>query len=94
MEPARLPPASRPAIPIDGNTRGIAWDCDAGPYARQTWYIILTPNKVEQFLLFPSNSDSATTGVYPMEQIQIRFDGVNARVYRYAAGEPRGADDL
>ena len=74
------------AIPIDSNTRALVWDCDSGPYARQTWYIVLTPNKVEQFLLFPNNSDNNTTGVYPLEQIQIRFDGVNARVYRYAAG--------
>ena len=74
------------AIPVDANTRALVWDCDSGPYARQTWYIILTPNKVEQFLLFPNNSDSNTTGVYPLEQIQIRFDGVNARVYRYSGG--------
>ena len=74
------------AIPIDAATRALVWDCDSGPFARQTWYIVLTPNKVEQFLLFPNNSDANTTGVYPLEQIQIRFDGVNARVYRYAGG--------
>ena len=74
------------AIPIDANTRALVWDCDSGPFARQTWYIVLTPNKVEQFLLFPNNGDSNTTGVYPLEQIQIKFEGVNARVYRYSGG--------
>ena len=74
------------AIPIDAQTRILAWDCDSGPFARQTWYIVLTPNKVEQFLLFPNNGDANTSNVYPLEQIQIKFDGVNARVSRYAGG--------
>ena len=74
------------AIPVDANTRALVWDCDGGPYARQTWYIVLTPNKVEQFLLFPNNGDASATGVYPLEQIQIKFDGVNARIYRYSGG--------
>ncbi len=74
------------SIPIDAATRALVWDCDSGPFARQTWYIVLTPNKVEQFLLFPNNGDANTTGVYPLEQIQIKFDGVNARVYRYSGG--------
>ncbi len=75
------------AIPLaDGGTRYMMWDCDGGPFARQTWYIVLTPNKVEQFLLFPNNGDGLQTGNWPAEQIQIKFDGVNARVRRIAGG--------
>ena len=34
------------AIPLaDGGTRNLVWDCDSGPFARQAWYIVLTPNK-------------------------------------------------
>ena len=75
------------AIPLaDGGTRYLMWDCDSGPFARQTWYIVLTPNKMEQFLLFPNNGDDQMTNNWPAEQIQIRFEGVNARVRRIAAG--------
>ena len=75
------------AIPLaDGGTRNLIWDCDNGPFSRQTWYIVLTPNKVDQFLLFPNNGDDQQVNNWPSEQIQIKFDGVNARVRRIAAG--------
>ena len=75
------------AIPLaDGGTRYLVWDCDSGPFARQTWYIVLTPNKVEQFLLFPNNGDDDQTNNWPSEQIQIKFFGNIARVKRIAGG--------
>ena len=73
-------------IPVDDKTRVLTWDCDAGPYARQAWYIVLTPNKIEQFLLFPSNGDTNATGVAPQEQIQVKFIGPNATFSRYSGG--------
>ena len=70
----------------DGGTRQVQWDCDRGPFARQTWYIVLTPNKVEQFLLFPNNGDTNTTNVWPREQIMLRFGINDVAVYRYSDG--------
>ena len=75
------------AIPLaDGGVRNLIWDCDSGPFARQTWYIVLTPNKMEQFLLLPNNGDDQQTGNWPAEQVQIKFNGAMARVRRISGG--------
>jgi len=37
------------------------WDCDSGPFSRQTWYIVLTPCKVET-LYCANNGDAEKTG--------------------------------